>query len=122
MSNANLQSVIEKAWDARDGLNAKTKGEVRDAVETTLAMLDSGRLRVAEKSAGSKPGDGWVVHQWAKKAVLLSFRLADNAPMAMTRCRSSLRIGKQSSSQLRDFVRFRARSCVVRDTLPRTSC
>jgi 2,3,4,5-tetrahydropyridine-2,6-dicarboxylate N-succinyltransferase len=81
MSNANLQSVIEKAWDARDGLNAKTKGEVRDAVETTLAMLDSGRLRVAEKSAGSKPGEGWVVHQWAKKAVLLSFRLADNAPM-----------------------------------------
>jgi 2,3,4,5-tetrahydropyridine-2,6-dicarboxylate N-succinyltransferase len=84
MSNANLQSVIEKAWDARDGLNAKTKGEVRDAVETTLAMLDSGKLRVAEKTAGSKPGEGWVVHQWAKKAVLLSFRLQDNAIMPFT--------------------------------------
>jgi 2,3,4,5-tetrahydropyridine-2,6-dicarboxylate N-succinyltransferase len=81
MSHANLQSVIEKAWEAREGLNAATKGEARDAVETTLAMLDSGKLRVAEKTAGAKPGEGWVVHQWAKKAVLLSFRLRDNAPM-----------------------------------------
>jgi 2,3,4,5-tetrahydropyridine-2,6-dicarboxylate N-succinyltransferase len=81
MPHANLQSVIEKAWDAREGLNGSTKGEVRDAVETTLNLLDSGKLRVAEKTAGSKPGEGWVVHQWAKKAVLLSFRLTDNAPM-----------------------------------------
>jgi 2,3,4,5-tetrahydropyridine-2,6-dicarboxylate N-succinyltransferase len=81
MPHTSLQSVIEKAWDAREGLNASTKGEVRDAVETTLNMLDSGKLRVAEKTAGSKPGEGWVVHQWAKKAVLLSFRLTDNAPM-----------------------------------------
>ena len=80
-AKAQLQSVIEAAWEKRDGLNAATKGEVRDAVETTLAMLDSGSLRVAEKTAGTAPGDGWVVHQWAKKAVLLSFRLQDNAVM-----------------------------------------
>jgi 2,3,4,5-tetrahydropyridine-2-carboxylate N-succinyltransferase len=76
-----LQKVIEGAWEARDGINSKTKGDVRDAVETTLAMLDNGSLRVAEKAAGTKPGDGWVVHQWAKKAVLLSFRLYDNDVM-----------------------------------------
>jgi 2,3,4,5-tetrahydropyridine-2,6-dicarboxylate N-succinyltransferase len=81
MSNAQLQAVIEKAWEARSDISAGTKGEVRDAVETTLAMLDGGRLRVAEKTTGAKPGEGWVVHQWAKKAVLLSFRLNDNGVM-----------------------------------------
>ena len=77
-----LKATIEAAWDKRDGLNATTKGAVREAVETTLSMLDTGKLRVAEKTAGTKPTEGWVVHQWAKKAVLLSFRLHDNAPMA----------------------------------------
>jgi 2,3,4,5-tetrahydropyridine-2,6-dicarboxylate N-succinyltransferase len=76
-----LQSIIEAAWDKRDGLSASTKGEIRDAVDTTLNQLDSGQLRVAEKTPGTKPTEGWVVHQWAKKAVLLSFRLQDNAPM-----------------------------------------
>jgi 2,3,4,5-tetrahydropyridine-2,6-dicarboxylate N-succinyltransferase len=82
MSAADLKATIEAAWDKRETLNAQTKGATRDAVETTLAMLDSGTLRVAEKTAGSKPGEGWVVHQWAKKAVLLSFRLNDNAVMS----------------------------------------
>lgn len=72
-----LESAIEQAWDGRDGLNPQTTGEARDAVEEALAMLDSGKLRVAEKIEGS-----WHVHQWAKKAVLLSFRLNDMATIS----------------------------------------
>lgn len=71
-----LQSIIDAAWDARDGINAATTGEVRDAVNEALNMLDDGTARVAE------PADnGWQVNQWLKKAVLLSFRLNDNAIM-----------------------------------------
>ncbi len=73
MNTTQLKTVIEAAWEARDGLTPATKGEVRDAVEASLGLLDSGKLRVAEKSGGQ-----WVVHQWLKKAVLLSFRLNDN--------------------------------------------
>jgi 2,3,4,5-tetrahydropyridine-2-carboxylate N-succinyltransferase len=69
-----LQTVIDAAWDARETLSISTKGEVRDAVNEALAGLDAGTLRVAQ------PGDaGWTVNQWLKKAVLLSFRLNDNA-------------------------------------------
>ena len=71
-----LETAIEKAWDGRDALTPNTTGEQRDAVEQALSMLDSGQLRVAEKIDGS-----WHVHQWAKKAVLLSFRLNDMAPI-----------------------------------------
>ena len=78
MSNADLQKTIEAAWEARDTINTKTKGAVRDAVKSALDMLDSGKARVAEKVIGSAKGE-WTVHQWLKKAVLLSFRLADNA-------------------------------------------
>jgi 2,3,4,5-tetrahydropyridine-2,6-dicarboxylate N-succinyltransferase len=73
MSKA-LQAIIDAAWEARDALNIATKGEVRDAVEAAIEGLDNGSLRVAEKIGGS-----WAVHQWLKKAVLLSFRLNDNA-------------------------------------------
>ena len=67
----NLQSIIEAAWDNRSALSTDTKGEVRDAVQTAIAGLDSGKWRVA-----SKDNDGsWAVHQWLKKAVLLGFRL-----------------------------------------------
>ena len=76
MDNKNLEKAIEAAWDARDTINPATKGEARDAVEAALEALDNGTLRVADKSSGS-----WQVHQWAKKAVLLSFRLSDNAVM-----------------------------------------
>jgi len=69
-----LQTVIEAAWDARETLSTTSGGAVRDAVETALAGLDAGSLRVAEKTDG-----GWTVNQWLKKAVLLSFRLNDNA-------------------------------------------
>ncbi|MEI6438681.1 MAG: 2,3,4,5-tetrahydropyridine-2,6-dicarboxylate N-succinyltransferase [Alphaproteobacteria bacterium] len=74
MSN-DLKSIIEAAWDARDTLNTATKGEVREAVEETLNRLDAGTLRVATRG-----DDGvWTTHQWAKQAILLSFRLTANS-------------------------------------------
>jgi len=76
MSTASLQSTIEAAFEARDTVTPATKGEVRDAVESALDMLDSGAGRVAERQGGE-----WVVNQWLKKAVLLSFRLSDNEVM-----------------------------------------
>jgi len=79
MTNDNLQSTIEAAWDARDSISSKTAGETRDAVEKALNKLDCGELRVAQKTDGA-----WVVNQWLKKAVLLSFRLHDMAPMTYT--------------------------------------
>src|SRR6476646_11942764 len=65
-----LKPVIERAWNERDSIGPATKGDVRLAVDGALAALDSGEARIAEKT-----GDGWTVHQWLKKAVLLSFRL-----------------------------------------------
>jgi 2,3,4,5-tetrahydropyridine-2-carboxylate N-succinyltransferase len=73
MSNAQLEAAIESAWDARDTITSATTGATRDAIEDTLAALDSGKLRVAEKMEN---GD-WHVNQWAKKAVLLGFRIKD---------------------------------------------
>ena len=74
---SHLESVIEAAWEERAGVSAATHGEVRDAVETALTLLDSGQARVA-----SRGDDGvWTTHQWLKKAVLLSFRLNDNQIM-----------------------------------------
>jgi len=70
---AKLEDAIEAAWNKRESLRVTTQGEERDAVEEALALLDSGTVRVAEKQ-----GDTWVVNQWLKKAVLLSFRLNDN--------------------------------------------
>lgn len=73
MSNAALETAIEAAWEGRDAITSATTGETREAIEDTLAALDSGKLRVAEKQ-----DDGsWHVNQWAKKAVLLSFRIND---------------------------------------------
>ncbi len=77
MSTTDLQTAIDAAWEARDGVSVDTKGEVRDAVDTALSMMDSGKARVAEKTS-----DGWHVNQWLKKAVLLSFRLSDMAPIS----------------------------------------
>jgi 2,3,4,5-tetrahydropyridine-2-carboxylate N-succinyltransferase len=72
MSNTQLQQTIEAAWDQRETITTATRGQVRDAIETALDLLDKGQARVAEKKDG-----GWVVNQWLKKAVLLSFRLND---------------------------------------------
>ncbi|AXX96492.1 2,3,4,5-tetrahydropyridine-2,6-dicarboxylate N-succinyltransferase [Profundibacter amoris] len=77
MSNDQLETVIEAAWDARDTITPATTGVVRDAIEDTLNALDSGKLRVAEKQADGS----WHVNQWAKKAVLLGFRIKDMEPM-----------------------------------------
>ncbi|MCX7307463.1 MAG: 2,3,4,5-tetrahydropyridine-2,6-dicarboxylate N-succinyltransferase [Afipia sp.] len=77
MSHAALESTLNAAFDARDKVNAMTKGEIRDAVELALDMLDKGEVRVAERGADGK----WIVHQWLKKAVLLSFRLNDMSPI-----------------------------------------
>ncbi len=73
MSNAQLEAAIEAAWNVRDEITPVTTGESRDAIESTLTALDEGRIRVAERM-----DDGtWHVNQWAKKAVLLGFRLKD---------------------------------------------
>ncbi len=71
-----LQRTIETAFEQREGIGPQTGGEVRDAVETALDLLDRGAARVAEPSS-----EGWRVNQWLKKAVLLSFRLNDMMPI-----------------------------------------
>ncbi|MEI2806078.1 2,3,4,5-tetrahydropyridine-2,6-dicarboxylate N-succinyltransferase [Albidovulum sp.] len=75
MQHAALEAAIETAWEARDTITPATKGEAREAIGATLAALDTGRLRVAEP----RPDGQWRVNQWAKKAVLLGFRLKDMA-------------------------------------------
>lgn len=72
-----LQATIEDAWEMRDTLSPDAPGPARAAVAEALAQLDSGALRVAEKVKGE-----WHVHQWLKKAVLLSFRLTPMAEIA----------------------------------------
>lgn len=72
-SLAALEQTIEAAFKARDTINIDTKGEVRDAVNAALDLLDKGEARVASKGTDGN----WTVHQWLKKAVLLSFRLND---------------------------------------------
>ncbi|MDB5367402.1 MAG: dapD [Rhodospirillales bacterium] len=71
-----LETTLNQAWENRADLNSSTTGAVRDAVEQALDLLDRGERRIAEPADG-----GWRVNQWLKKAVLLSFRLTDSAPM-----------------------------------------
>ena len=73
MNRTELERAIEAAWDDRDAITPSTKGEARDAIEETLNALDGGKIRVAERQDN---GD-WHVNQWAKKAVLLGFRIKD---------------------------------------------
>ena len=73
MSNKQLEQAIESAWGARDQITPKTIGETREAIEDTLNALDGGKLRVAER----RENGNWHVNQWAKKAVLLGFRIKD---------------------------------------------
>jgi 2,3,4,5-tetrahydropyridine-2-carboxylate N-succinyltransferase len=79
MSQPALQQPIDELWERRDSLSSATGGAARQAVEAALDALDQGSVRVAEPTAG-----GWQVNQWLKKAVLLSFRLTDSAPMEGT--------------------------------------
>jgi 2,3,4,5-tetrahydropyridine-2,6-dicarboxylate N-succinyltransferase len=73
MSQAGLEKIVEAAFAARDKIGSSTKGEVREAVEAALELLDSGEARVAER----QPDGRWKVNEWLKQAVLLSFRLND---------------------------------------------
>ena len=76
-----LESAIEAAWEARDGVTPASS-DVRQIVDEALGLLDSGQARVAEPDGASENGGGgWKVNQWLKKAVLLSFRLYDNEPI-----------------------------------------
>ncbi|AGW90672.1 MULTISPECIES: 2,3,4,5-tetrahydropyridine-2,6-dicarboxylate N-succinyltransferase [Cupriavidus] len=73
-----LQALIDQAWEDRTSLSPKSApNDIREAVANVISQLDAGTLRVAEKQ-----GKDWIVNQWVKKAVLLSFRLEDNAPMS----------------------------------------
>ncbi|MFC7053224.1 2,3,4,5-tetrahydropyridine-2,6-dicarboxylate N-succinyltransferase [Hansschlegelia quercus] len=72
MSHADLAATVDAAWERRAEISGSTKGAERDAVETALGLMDKGELRIATPENG-----GWTVHQWVKKAVLLSFRLND---------------------------------------------
>lgn len=73
----NLEKIINAAWDDKDNISFETTGDIRDAVDRALGLLDAGTARVASKESGN-----WVVHQWLKKAVLLSFRLNDMVMMS----------------------------------------
>jgi len=77
IATADLRTEIEAGWEAREGVSPAITGPLRTAVEETLLLLDSGKLRAAERG----PDGGWVTHQWAKQAILLSFRLNPNQVM-----------------------------------------
>lgn len=121
-----LAQTIDQAFDARDTINSSTQGQVREAVEDALNLMDSGKLRVAEKQADGN----WAVNQWAKKAVLLSFRLNDNrliegAPAARTtgtRWPPSSKAGAKTVSARPDSAPCPAPSFATRPMWPRTLC
>ena len=73
MSKANLEKIINIAWNDKENISSNTDKEIKDAILQTLDLLGNGLLRVAEPSENNS----WIVNQWAKKAVLLSFRLKD---------------------------------------------
>src|SRR5690606_13985299 len=96
------QSIIEEAWERRAELApGSAPARIGEAVDEVLAALDAGRLRVAEKRGGQ-----WVVHEWIKKAVLLSFRLEENVPMAGAATQYFDKVpGKFARYTREDFVR-----------------
>ncbi len=79
MTDIRLETLIDKAFEDRVRITPETRGDVRDAVEKALDLLDRGKARVAEKLPDATGPNSWKVNQWLKKAVLLSFRLNDNA-------------------------------------------
>ena len=78
MPHQRLQAIVEQAFEDRATISPQTTGDIRDAVAAALGLLDSGQARVAEKVPGATGAGSWRVHQWLKKAVLLSFRLNEN--------------------------------------------
>lgn len=114
--NQSLEQTINDAWEARDEVTVATQGPIRDAVDEALDRLDRGDMRVAEKKGGA-----WHVNQWLKKAVLLSFRLNDMAPIEGGPGRGSTWFDKVASKfdgwdgQRFNAAGFRAvPNCVVR--------
>jgi 2,3,4,5-tetrahydropyridine-2-carboxylate N-succinyltransferase len=97
-----LEKIINDAWEKRTEYNTATQGEVRDAVDEVLSSLDKGLLRVAEKKASE-----WVVNQWVKKAVLLSFRLNENVPIEGCYDKVPTKFANWASVQFKD-AGFRA--------------
>src|SRR4051812_28646979 len=126
MSLPALESTINTAFDARDGISTSTKGEVREAVDYALELLDKGEVRVAERAADGK----WKVNQWLKKAVLLSFRLNDMSAIPggpgkaawWDKVRRSSKAGARTGFATPDSGRCPARSCAARPSSPATSC
>ena len=126
MTTSDLEKTIDAAFEARSEIGPTTKGAVREAVDTALDLLDTGAARVAEKGAGG----AWRVHQWLKKAVLLSFRLKDmsaisGGPAALcggTRCRQNSTAGRRIASAMRDFAPCPGRSCGARPMSRPASC
>ena len=104
MSNADLAATIDEAWEQREKVSPQTKGAWREAVAAALDGLDEGKLRVAEPAGGQ--ARGWQVHQWLKKAVLLSFRLNDMVEIPTT-----------GVKYRQPLVSFR-QACVDRDSGP----
>ncbi|HEV8258734.1 MAG TPA: 2,3,4,5-tetrahydropyridine-2,6-dicarboxylate N-succinyltransferase [Casimicrobiaceae bacterium] len=99
--SSSLQSTIDAAWEWKSELSPQTAPvELRDAVASAIAELDAGRLRVAEKVDG-----GWITHQWLKKAVLLSFRLADNVAVGIAAPNAPFRFYDKVPTK---FARFEA--------------
>lgn len=95
------EQIIASAWNDRATLTPQTQGSVRDAVNATLAGLDAGTLRVAEKRDG-----GWQVNQWVKQAILLSFRLNDNCIMGEAAARWFDKVPLKANGW--DAARYRA--------------
>jgi len=109
-----IEDVIERAWEQRASLTAASAPVVlRDAIEVALEQLDSGRLRVAEKIDGN-----WVVHQWLKKAVLLSFRLRDNVVLGSGAESDPLRFYDKVDGKFARFDAERFRASGVRVVPP----
>jgi len=116
-SNVLLEPIIERAWPQRASLSpSSAPADLREAVEAALDELDSGRLRVAEKIDGA-----WVVHQWLKKAVLLSFRLRDNVVMGGSGELDPLRFYDKVDGKFSRFDADRFRASGVRVVPPATA-
>ncbi len=126
MSLSALETTVNTAFDAREGISTSTKGEVREAVDHALELLDKGEARVAEREASGK----WKVNQWLKKAVLLSFRLNDMGQIAggpgkaswWDKVPSKFEAGARTVSATPASAPCRARSCAARPSSPGTSC
>jgi 2,3,4,5-tetrahydropyridine-2,6-dicarboxylate N-succinyltransferase len=112
-----IERTIDDAWETRDQITPATKGPVREAVEAALDGLDRGNLRVAQKE-----GSAWRVHQWLKKAVLLSFRLNDMSVIGNGPGAAAWWDKIPSKFAHWDAARFRARSCAIPPSSRPASC